>query len=956
MYRFRLVSLFVYLFVSTLLAAQEPWLDQGGDQKERRKNLEDYVKNEYASDRLVRFENTNARDFSAPFKLTVEAAEARRGFTGLYHADLHVTIYNILYRLPDYLLKDPAEAEGQEDKLISERDKKKRQHEFVFDHPYVTEWQYRIHPPPGFVVRAVPEDQVERFGPATLTTRFSRDLKDGVLVGSFVFDSGKRRWSAGEVEEFRDALKKWKKVDNPQISFSLKGTMLLQAGKVREGLDELKRLSALHPKESLHHVQIAYSLLEAGLGSSARAEARLATQLEPTSAEAHRALGWILQHDLVGRRRKKGFDLAGAVAAYRKALELDPKNNEIRLDYAILLEYDARGTRYSAGADLAEALKQYEAIGEKLSEYNAVDNPLYTRLYLRKYDELIKELNKIQRNDGRRALQITALAAGQGSAAAIAEANKLASQGGNRARVLASSAQQLINLRLYPEASDLLAAAAEGSDKAASELSRARVFRNAVRFDPSRLQPDDPANAVRLFLARLMDDSELTDEFLESFASPDLIATDPVVRRKELVRSREVVIATRNSLRRSGSDLAVLRDITMSIGQLTAESDGVDTHRVRYSTPGSRAQTFFVSRINGRLYVTGSSNSFDGVALVLLRRIAAGDLESTRKVFDWIREDVKVGGGEDELEGPVFPRLWTRGQQTNAAEARIVAAALITETRTEVSIPILEQALAGDSVPEARRPFVRLALARAYEKAARYSDLARLLPSLRTAYPDSLTVFNLSATAFQAARDFAAWEAMARQRLERFSDDVDALRSLARMEAARGNVRAATGHYSRIVEMGKPTVNDYNMLSWLELFDGNITQKGLEHGQQGNLQSRSENAPLLHTLASVYAETGKIAEAREMILKAMDQWNLDEPNSTSWYVFGRIAEQYGMIEDAAAAYKKVERPDHEWQIPNSTYQLAERRLSAIAATAAPSPAKPAAKPAPAKAAATKGAS
>ena len=56
--------------------------------------------------------------------------------------------------------------------------------------------------------------------------------------------------------------------------------------------------------------------------------------------------------------------------------------------------------------------------------------------------------------------------------------------------------------------------------------------------------------------------------------------------------------------------------------------------------------------------------------------------------------------------------------------------------------------------------------------------------------------------------------------------------------------------------------------------------KGLEFGHQGNLLSKGQNAPLLHTLAAVYAEVGKIAEAREMILKAMDQWGLEEPNPT----------------------------------------------------------------------------
>jgi tetratricopeptide (TPR) repeat protein len=152
---------------------------------------------------------------------------------------------------------------------------------------------------------------------------------------------------------------------------------------------------------------------------------------------------------------------------------------------------------------------------------------------------------------------------------------------------------------------------------------------------------------------------------------------------------------------------------------------------------------------------------------------------------------------------------------------------------------------------------------------------------------------------------------------------------LSSVYSARGEVRKAISERARLIDLGKATVNDYNSLSWEELFDANVTPKGLEYGQQGNLLSNGNDAPVLHTLAAVYAEVGKIAEAREMILKAMDSWGLDEPNSTCWYIFGRIAEQYGMNDDAMAAFKKVERPDYDWQIPGSTYQLASRRLATL---------------------------
>jgi len=63
----------------------------------------------------------------------------------------------------------------------------------------------------------------------------------------------------------------------------------------------------------------------------------------------------------------------------------------------------------------------------------------------------------------------------------------------------------------------------------------------------------------------------------------------------------------------------------------------------------------------------------------------------------------------------------------------------------------------------------------------------------------------------------------------------------------------------------------------------------------------------------------------------MDLQNLDEPDSSYWYAFGRIAEQYGETETAAADYAKVTKPKNGYQLPDSTYQLAQTRLKVMQA-------------------------
>jgi hypothetical protein len=55
----------------------------------------------------------------------------------------------------------------------------------------------------------------------------------------------------------------------------------------------------------------------------------------------------------------------------------------------------------------------------------------------------------------------------------------------------------------------------------------------------------------------------------------------------------------------------------------------------------------------------------------------------------------------------------------------------------------------------------------------------------------------------------------------------------------------------------------------------------------------------------------------------------DEPDDEEWYVFGRIAEQYGLLEEAEAMYRRLAKPKNEAVIADTSYGLAQRRLKAM---------------------------
>ena len=121
-----------------------------------------------------------------------------------------------------------------------------------------------------------------------------------------------------------------------------------------------------------------------------------------------------------------------------------------------------------------------------------------------------------------------------------------------------------------------------------------------------------------------------------------------------------------------------------------------------------------------------------------------------------------------------------------------------------------------------------------------------------------------------------------------------------------------------------------NGLAWDALFTGKVTDDDVATAVKAT-QLQKDAPDILHTLACLYAETGKTKEAHDLLLRAMDVWNLDEPNDEVWYVLGRIAEQYGERDIAIADYRKLKKPKEILAVPTSTWRLAQMRLTAMGA-------------------------
>ena len=246
------------------------------DDKDHRESLTNYVKNQYLADKLDRFDRTDPTDFSKQFEIVIESKKAKRGITELDTALAAIRLEGLFYRLPEELQR----RESSDDTSNDPKPKKKRTADYQLPEPLVVEWRYKIVPPLGFQPKPLPQDVKSSLGPALLTEHFGAD-PDGTVRGVIRFETVKRRLTPAETTELRNRVAEVREGEAVIISFEPTAQALLKQGKARDAFQNYRNLIAQHPKEAVHHLQIAKALLEAGLGGAARDEARVAIQLEP---------------------------------------------------------------------------------------------------------------------------------------------------------------------------------------------------------------------------------------------------------------------------------------------------------------------------------------------------------------------------------------------------------------------------------------------------------------------------------------------------------------------------------------------------------------------------------------------------------------------------------------------------------------------------------------------------
>lgn len=892
------------------------------ENKNARDELINYMKSQYLADKLDRMERSEPRDLSRQFQLVLESDHARRGSTDLEGAAAAIRLEGLFSRLPE-LLREREEEDHEKnnsDKEGAHKPKRPRTADYELPQAFITEWRYTITPPAGFQPKPLPQNVEIAAGPARLTEEFSAE-KDGVIHAVIRFDTVKRRLTAAEGHELRDKVAQIIDGQPILIYFEPIGQALLNQGKVREALKAYHDLIALYPKGAVHHLRLAKAFLAAGLGEAARAEAQTAVKLEPKSALAEKTLAEILEYDVVGRQFRPGSDYAGAEAAYRAAIALDPEDKTTIADLGKLLEYNHWGLRYGPGAPLKKALAEYRKLTkDEIAEFGMQTFIPYALFYDGQFAEARAAAEGLTNQPVE--LIIACEAAIDGSQAALEDARKRTESEVRFKQVAESAGDMLVKLRKYSVASDLEEAGAAGPN-ASETAAYAALYRKTVPHEQFAFADDPVGSALRVVV--LMDDPDITIDQARSVTSRN--GAKVLATKERIDATRNAARATISGKARKGEFSNVGLDLSLTRAQPKVQGNDATGYKVTLWPSSNYKSVRYIVKEDGHYRLLGSVRRDGSIGLEILDRIAANDLGGARILLDWFREDWHLEVGDDPLAVDAFPRMWTKGQEADAAHMKLAAAAALVfdKVTAAAGVSILEKGLKSTN-SDTEKLNIETALAKGYRQLDDYAKALLICEDLVRQYPESDSLFYTREFNLLSLGRYDEADAVAQIRLKRNPGDMPAMRSLAFNAQARGDYTKENIAWQKLIADGQPEAVDLNNASWSALFTGKVQSADVENALKAN-ELDKDSPGYLHTLGCVYAEIGKTKEAREVLIQSMDAYDLDEPNENFWYAFGRIAEQYGERDVAVAYYKRVSKPEEAYQLNTSAYRLAQIRLA-----------------------------
>jgi tetratricopeptide (TPR) repeat protein len=897
------------------------------DAKKRDEFLKKTVIQRYQAEALGATQLSDADDLSQPFQLRFEALKAGVALTNSKEAAVFMSPWPLVDQFNGFMFASadrPNENSG-DSSAAKPADRgpleEPRRTDLILREPHVMEARWILHPPSGYANDSLPENRIETFGTAKLTSTYSKQ-GDGTVEALFRFECAQLRWTPQEVMDARKALRTFAAQKKVGIYFQNTGEAHLSAGRIKEALAEFRSACQRDPKLAAPLLRMARAQLAGGLGESARISARRAIELEPGSALAYASLAWILQHDTVGRRFKEGWQRKDAIAAYRKAIELDPKSRLNRWNLAVLLEYDERGDRYASGADLEESIRLYKAlIAEEKTD--SLDASLIRSLAFAGHFEEARAIAKSHLGaDPWNEWYVAMTVCGRSLAEAKSDAAQCFQSLEARRRAFLNAGEVLVSFRRYEEAAALLSEGAAVSEQQTQTLARAEILAGSRKAAPPAWPPKDPRSATLLFLLHLVNPQASNQPLSQLLARAQRGAwEDELVQRF----GRKLL----NLPQFKGLPRPVVADLLQSLARFSVEGTDATGYRVHVEVPGYKS-VFLVAAEEGTYRIVALIQDELSMARQALFLADQGDLKSAGAWLNMALESAYTGWPQDPLSPSPLHRLRTKGALQTRQEIRAAAASVLSlDAPKESVLAILREAVL-QTKDKVQLQALRKALAYAllFRQDLREADL--VTGQLQVANPMSYTAIQLRALfLMQAGRWEEALE-LTQRVLKLVPDDTGFTKYKLRCLLNLHRTPEADSLLEAVIVKGRFTSQDLSDLALYQVGLGLANARTLDLARRATQNSEDQNATTLQSLAAVMAELGRTSEARENLLNAVLITNRSTPRGEDWYVFGRIAEHLGDPAAAKRCYGRVSQdPLAPLAAKNLLVPVARKRMESI---------------------------
>lgn len=846
------------------------------------KSLATYTEKEY--DGTYRsFTSTDATDVSTPFVVTLEADDVKYSNADRDEVWAWLSPYDALAKVPGTFTDNDAEFE----RVIKER-----KVDYLWSVPHVYEVVNRFEVPVGYVTPELPASETRALGAMTLTT--TRGFAAGVYTVTYRLDTGKLQITADQVRATRAAVRALGEEERSQVRFTLEATRLADQGKVRESIAAIQKLVALHPKEALHHTQLAVRFQQLGLGEAALRETKLAIALEPKNGDAWMVHGHTLARDLTGRIGSIGNDRPAALAALRKAIALSPTHIGARDELARLLAMDAAGWVSADRAEHREAVPLLR--GLRTEQAADVDARLVFSLAMSDDREGLEALGRELPDGPLRRETLVLAAAMKSGEEAVRVATSLAGARGRDA-LLDTTLSSLMLMRRYDTARAIL------PTLTTLPTARRALLTRLQPIDPRRLPARDPQTIVTLLLERII---------INKVPKAPWSATTEAALEHEAT-----AIDTRTM------PAAVMLDSMVASGVITTRGDAKAGWTITLTLAGNSI-TLFVALRNQRAYLVGGPNLLPGVGVEIGERLAQDDLPGARAWLTRVLDDPTL---TNDSPG-VAMALRHRSDLATASKAQleVLGSMLMSEHAPISALPRL-RACTGFTEAADRFDCLRVAIGIAYRQrdwvgAARFAREA-----LAYAGDDVDRLVMLAALASTAPGAAAEVDAAVTAALAKQPDNVLLRRASATVGLATSWAVAAP-RFERLTSGATTGAQELNNAAWVHVYYDASPAVARELVERA-MQLTQDSTNLRNTYATVLAEDGEPAAAWEQLAQTLKAHvPLAEAD---WYVLGRIAEQIGQRDDAIALYRRAVRGMAVPGLPTG-WDFAQKRLKAMGVT------------------------